>query len=130
FGTVKLGHQYTPIFVTLDSIDPFATNLAGNSANFFAAGYSGDINGDIRMSNAINYSIGSGPFSGEIAYSFGEQAGNFGDQSQFGLSAGYTNGPIKAVLAHHRADDTANNADFRTTLIGGTYNFGVATVHA
>jgi len=125
FGAVKLGRQNTPLHLALDSIDPFGTNLAGNLENVFNdAGQ--------RTDNTINYSLpnlGNGLY-GQIAYTFGEQAGDTSGNQQIGLSIGYANGPINVVLAHHRANNQADTATGHTTMLGGTYDFRVAKVHA
>ncbi|HZW11607.1 MAG TPA: porin, partial [Noviherbaspirillum sp.] len=71
FGTVKLGHQYTPMHLALDTIDPFGTGMAGNIAYQFN-------NNGTRMSNTVNYSYSAAGFTGQAAYSFGEVAGDQG----------------------------------------------------
>jgi predicted porin len=130
FGSVKLGRQYNPIRVALESVDPFGLGLAGNIKNVFNA-Y------DERADNTINYTTPTvGGFSGQVAYSLGEVAGSTSTGRQFGLSAGYVNGPINVILAHHNQNlvtgtpATTPNGDSKTTMLGGTYNFGVAKLHA
>ncbi len=123
FGTVKFGRQYTPIFGAVDSVDPFGTGLAGaltNTVNTFG----------VRMNNTINYSMAAGAFSGQVAYGLGEVPGDNSASRQIGLSFGYANGPISAVIAYHNKKDAAGAASGRTTFIGGTYNFGVVKAHA
>jgi predicted porin len=129
FGALKLGRQNTPIHNALDSIDPFGTGLAGNIENNF----NGGLNGDVRMDNTINYSLPTnlGGFYGEFAYGFGEVAGDNSANRKIGLSVGYANGPIKAVLSYHNVDGATDAAeDDRTVMLGGTYDFGVAKAHA
>lgn len=127
FGAVKFGRQNTPIHNALDSIDPFGTGLAGNIENTFNGGA-----GDVRMSNTINYSLPTnlGGFYGEAAYGFGEAVGSMSINRQVGLSFGYANGPIKAVLAYHNAKGATEAAESnRTVMVGGTYDFGVVKAH-
>lgn len=126
FGSVKLGRQYTPIFIALDTIDPFGTGLTGGGS-----GITSLFNGyGTRMDNTINYSMSANGFSGQAAYGFGEVAGNNSALRQYGLSLGYANGPITAVLAYHNQNGAAPAVlNAKTTLLGGTYNFGVATLH-
>ena len=47
-GTVTLGRQYTPYFLTLNGVDPFASGMAGAALNVMA-------NSGIRMSNTVKY---------------------------------------------------------------------------
>ena len=128
FGSVKFGRQYMPIFLAVDTIDPFGTGLAGDASGWLGANIFGGI--DVRMNNTINYSIASGGLSGEIAYGFGEVAGNNSASRQVGLSVGYTGGPVTVVLAHHDANDAAGTGSTKATLLGGTYDFGAAKLHA
>lgn len=123
FGSVKFGRQYTPVYTAAASVDPFSTGLAGDLANTVNAyGF--------RSDNTANYSLAAGPFSGQVAYSFGEVAGDNSANRQVGLSFGYANGPVSAVIAYHNQQDATGTANARTTFLGGTYNFGVAKAHA
>jgi predicted porin len=131
-GALKLGRQYTPMHIALDSIDPFGTGLAGNIENVFNA-YG------IRMDNAINYTTANyAGLSGTVAYGMGEQAGGgFAANRSIGASVGYNNGPINAVLAYHKAKPVAGATlatspavDARTITLGGTYDFRVVKAHA
>lgn len=130
FGAIKLGRQYNPIRPALESIDPFGFGLAGNIANVF------DAHGE-RADNTINYSTPTwGGFSGQVAYSLGEIAGNTSAGRQWGMSAGYANGPIRAVLAHHDRNLLTGtpavtvNGDSKSTMLGGVYDFRVVKAHA
>ena len=126
FGSVKLGRQYTPIFGSLANVDPFGFG--------FTAGGSGIgslfNHGGVRMDNTINYSKAIGAFSGEIAYGFGEVAGDNSASRHWGLSGTYANGPIYATIAHDSANNAAGNSSSKSTVLGATYNFGPATAHA
>ncbi|OGB27446.1 MAG: hypothetical protein A3I66_06035 [Burkholderiales bacterium RIFCSPLOWO2_02_FULL_57_36] len=130
FGAVKLGRQYNPIRPALESIDPFGFGLAGSIANVF------DAHGE-RADNTINYSTPKlGGFSGQLAFSLGEIAGNTSAGRQWGMSAGYANGPIRAVFAHHDRNlltgtpaVTPNGAS-KSTLLGGVYDFKLVKAHA
>lgn len=137
FGAVKFGRQLTPIFVAQDTIDPFGTGITygeGGMASLFN-------NGGIRMDNTVNYSFSAAGISGEVAYGFGEQAGESRGNRQIGAGLSYVNGPITVVAAFHRADASAIPAvasvvpvagvdHLRTTLIGGAFDFRVAKLHA
>ncbi|HJV82023.1 porin [Noviherbaspirillum sp.] len=134
FGAVKLGRQYAPIRVALESIDPFGLGGAGNAANVF------NVHGE-RTDNTLNYTTANiGGFSGQLAYSFGEIAGDNSAGRQIGVSGGYANGPLNIVVAYHKqnllgggtatAFPATPAGDAKTTMLGGTYDFGVAKLHA
>lgn len=123
FGSVKFGRQYAPIFLVVDSIDPFGAGMMGDLSNWFSIG-------GVRMDNTINYSMSAGGFSGELAVGLGEVAGSSSGNRQIGLSVGYANGPVAAYLAHHDANtDATGTANLKGTIVGGTYNFGPAIAH-
>ena len=136
FGSVKLGRQYTPIHLALDSIDPFATGITGG-ADGTGAGIISLFNPyGVRMDNAINYSIGMSGFSAQVAYGLGEVAGNNDALRQYGASLGYANGPLNVVLAHHNANGGLPAApalpvifNSKTTMLGATYDFNIVKVH-
>ena len=126
FGTVNLGRQYAPMRTALESVDPFVFGLAGNAENHF--------NARSRTDNTIKYiSPTFSGLTGEVAYVFGNVAGDNSAGRQVGLSARYNNGPVNAFLAYHKANGPTgadSNLDNKTTMLGGAYNFGVATAHA
>lgn len=129
FGSVKFGRQYTPIFVAVGAVDPFETGLAGSleasTSNFGTVNTFGT-----RMDNTVNYSLTAGAFSGQVAYGFGEVAGDTTANRQLGLSFGYANGPVNAVLAYHKQENATGTLSDKTLFVGGTYNFGVVKAHA
>jgi len=127
WGSVSLGRQYTPLFLALDSVDPFGTGLAGASTNLFAY-Y--PTSGNARMPNSVIYnSPDMSGFSGSIAYAFGEVAGNSSANRQLGASISYEQGPILLTLAHHSTNDASGSDSERTTLFGGAYDFGPVKLH-
>lgn len=129
FGTLKLGRQYAPIRVAVESIDPFGLGGAGNAANFL------NVHGE-RTDNTLNYTTANlGGFSGQVAYSFGEVAGNNSAGRNLGLSAGYASGAFTVVTAYHArellaSNGTTPNGDEKTVMVGGTYDLGLAKLHA
>ncbi|MGE5622207.1 MAG: porin [Bacillota bacterium] len=142
FGAVRFGRQYDPLFLALDSIDPFGTGLTGATTNLMAAGTFGATataagafgSADVRVNNAVTYSTPAmGGFSANILYGFGEVAGDTAKNRTYSLSANYANGPLAAVLAYSSNNNgTAAAAVTNTTkvmLLGGTYNLGPATAH-
>ncbi|WP_194724156.1 porin [Noviherbaspirillum malthae] len=159
-GTLKMGRQYTLNHDALNVFDPFSTNLAGNTENaipgsarlgfpglpYFWAGSvvalgsatpaSGLVVGsspnvDIRLDNSIVYQTGNfGGFTGALQYGLGEQAGSFSNGRQLAVSATYANGPIAAVATYTNARNATGAIDQKSYLLGGTYNLGVAKLHA
>ncbi len=126
-GTLTLGRQYTPFFLTLNGVaDPFASGLAGNAQNLIP--HSG-----IRMNNAVKYAspIFSG-ISAEVAYGFGEStAGADRASRNVGGSIGYSDGTLNVRLAHHRANNsTTGTTDDTSTMLAANYKFEVAKVFA
>ncbi|MFT5589513.1 MAG: putative porin [Bradyrhizobium sp.] len=146
FGTVKLGRQTTLLYNTLSAIDPFGIGLAGDATRIFNAAGS-------RMNNTIAYeSPNLSGFQGALQYGFGEVAGNNTAGRQITGSLTYENGPVLVALTHHISDigavkavigapATATTAavnpvtaapvdKVKTTLLGGTYDFGMVKAHA
>ena len=132
FGSVNLGRQWAPIFLVADNIDPFDAGMTGAKAgqSTSAGGMLNIFGTAFRVENAVVYTTpGLNGFSASLAYAFGEQAGSTSANRQVGLSAAYENGPVYAGVAFHNANDAAGNAS-KQTLVGGTYNFGVAKAAA
>ena len=119
WGEVDLGRQYTPRYLVLNQIDPFGAGLAGNSTNLIST--------VTRMNNTIKYTAPSwSGFTGELAYGFGEVAGDNTANRQIGASIGYENGPILAKLAYHGIDNATASDRAKNTLLGAKYDFGMA----
>lgn len=117
WGDVLLGRQYTPHFLLLDEVDPFGTGLAGSSTNLMTT--------VPRMNNTLKYMTPDwSGLSSELAYSFGEVAGNSTANRQLGASVGYLRGPLVLKLAHQRAEDSAGLDRSRSTLLAGKVDFG------
>lgn len=126
FGAVNAGRQYNPLFITLDSIDPFGTGLTGSAGNLMASG----ANGDVRTNNSFTYSTPEmGGFTFNGMYGLGEVADDKSKSRYYALSAGYANGPLAIALAYDNANDATNSNTTKLMIVGGTYNFGQATVH-
>lgn len=130
FGAVNLGRQYDPLFVVMDTIDPFSTGLTGAASNLMNSG-------NVRTDNAITYSTPNiQGFSGTVLYGAGEKAGDSSFGRTIGASAGYAKGPVVLMAAYDKinaapaAGATAATTDLKLILVGGTYNFGPAKLHA
>lgn len=106
-GTLTLGRQYTPYFLTMLVGDPFAAGMAGAAQNMLMPA------ANIRMDNAVKYTspIFGGGFSGEAAYGFGEQAGTNSRSRQLGAYIGYSSAPINVRLGYLK-----KNTDVVTTI--------------
>lgn len=122
-GTVTFGRQYAPIFLSQDSIDPFGTGLAGALTNVMGTA--------VRVNNAIKYSsMNVAGFSADVMYGLGEVAGNTSASRTIGLGLNYANGPVAVTLAHNNANNATDTNKTKLTLLGGTYDLGVAKLHA
>lgn len=126
FGAVNLGRQYNPLFIALDTIDPFDTGLSGAANNLMAPG----TNGDVRVDSSITYtSPNVSGFSATGLYGFGEVPGDTAKSRTYALSANYANGPLVAVFAYSNTNDAAAANSAKAWLIGGTYDLGVVKAH-
>jgi len=135
FGTVTLGRQYTSYFLALNQVaDPFASGLAGNAQNLMLPGATNAItNADraIRMDNAIKYATPIFEnFSGEIAYGFGEVAGNSDASRVISASIGYDSKPLNVRLAYYEKNNATDTANLSSTMLAANYDFEVAKVFA
>jgi predicted porin len=129
FGTVKLGRQVTPLYTALDAIDPFGINLAGNAQKIFGFGLYA-LDPMLRTDNTLSYALPRvNGFSGAANYSFGEQAGHFGANSNLGLGLNYVNGPVNVQFAYQHTDVALISGDIKAAFLGATYDFGVAKAH-
>lgn len=130
FGSIKLGRQYTPLFIALDTIDPFDFGITGDGAGTGAVFRSAGV----RMNNTVNYSTKDmAGFSATVAYGFGNVAGNSSTNRQIGLGLNYAAGPLTLAFAYHDANlVTGANVPAgksKTTFIGGVYDLKAVKVH-
>lgn len=123
YGQLTLGRQCNPIFNALDGIDPFETGLTGSSTNLMSVG-------SFRTNNSVVYNVASkSGWSTTLMYGAGEQAGDSALRRTIGFSVDYANGPLMATLAYDRLNQSAINTN-KLLLLGGSYNFGMLSVHA
>ena len=135
-GTLTIGRQYTPLYLTLAGVaDPFGAGYSGSAKNLFPT--SGSLT---RTSNTLAYA--SPKFANiivELSYALGEQQGSSQSGNQYGASIAYSSGKLNAKLAHnHRNNDltaaagaaqtppvpAANRDIGRNTLLAANYDFG------
>lgn len=123
-GAITLGRQYTPLFLTVNAIDPFlGASMAGSGNNMLAEG-------GIRMNNTVKIAAtGAGPLVAEVAYGFGEVPGDTSANRNMGAMLGYKNGPLDVRFGYHRNSNADGTDDGRSAMIGGTYNFNVLKAH-
>ena len=119
FGAVTLGRQYSPYYKVLrDVADPFASGLAGKAGNIMTT--------NTRINNMMEYVTPKlGGFSADVAYGFGEVAGDSAKSRNIGGSIGYSRGALDVKLGHHQVNNAAATDSSRNTLLAGSYNFGV-----
>lgn len=118
FGTLTAGRQYSPHWAAVDSLEP----LDGISGGVFNL-----VRRTVRTDNTLKYATPNvSGFSGEIAYGFGEVAGNTSASRTLGGSLAYANGPLVVKLAHHNGRNAADTDAVKNTYLGGSYNFGPA----
>ncbi len=123
FGTVNLGRQKSVTYDIMDDLDPFNIGLAGDAGRLF--------NTTNRNNNAVTYFTPNlSGFIGSLQYAFGEVAGNTAASRVIGASGSYSAGPLLASLAYEKVNDATGNDAAKKTLLGATYNFGVAKAHA
>jgi predicted porin len=120
FGTLTLGRQYTPYYLTLSSVaDPFGTAYAGNIKNLFPTA-----GANTRTSNTVMY---ASPIlrgvSAELAYAVGEQVGSNVAGRQYGAALAYAGGPLNVRLAYNNRNNGLSAA------AGAAMTPPVAAVH-
>ncbi len=145
-GTLTLGRQYTPYFLTLSQVaDPFAAGLAGNAQNLMLPGgtpaglpagtdpatLGAEPDRMIRMNNAIKYvSPDMYGFSGEIAYGFGEVNTSANGNRVLTASLGYSVEALNVRVAYYRKSNRTDTDKMENVLLAANYDFGVAKVFA
>lgn len=145
FGTVKAGRFYSVFDNTLGAIDPFGNGLAGRAPNLVGVAGNNAFGGyQSRFNNLVQYSTANlSGFTADAQYGFGEQAGDSAKGRNWGLALNYANGPLTLRAAHQRSNTVAATTDgaavptvllpshnAKHTIFGGTYDFGVAKLHA
>jgi len=129
-GTVMVGRQYTPEYLTVVMGDPFGSGYVGDTKNMIAT--SG--NAFSRMDNTIKYV--SPKFSNivvELAAAAGEVSGSSASGRQLGGAVEYAAGPLRVRLGYHnRNNDTAllkNTDNAINTVLAAVYDAGFVKLH-
>ncbi len=118
FGQITFGRQYVPIAWAQYSADPFDAGSAGQSYNLMLIE-------DHRNNNTIRYQANYSGFNVDLAYAFGEVAGNTKASRQIGGAFGYENGPIDVKFAYNTKANATNTGDTNRSLLTAIYDFGV-----
>jgi predicted porin len=136
FGDVRLGRILMPLQDMNGGFDPFATGTVGST-------HTGGITATIRANNAMYYrspnisgltvhaaiAAGEGQLQGETANNVSSvvatsKLGPGGNgQRPAGFAIRYAAGPLNVGLAYDR-----NLADYKTTGLYGSFNFGFMTL--
>jgi len=125
-GEIRLGRDYSPQFYPDAQYDLFGTNGVASSLIAYGGG-----NTAVRASNMIAYhSPNVGGFTVMLGSWFGENntgaaAGKAGDGN--GIHVKYDNGKLALGIAS-ATTKTAAATEVKTSTMGGSYNFGVASV--
>ncbi|OOG53173.1 porin [Polaromonas sp. C04] len=141
FGEIRLGRDFAPTYLNLSNFDPFGNDGAGAESNESQALAS--LNGvqtATRVSNGIGYLLPSnlGGFYGQMTYALGGNSSNTVngagqntslDGNYVGGVFGYQNGPVNVAIAYGQTKIAAIG-NYDQGNIGGSYNFGPATVMA
>jgi len=116
FGSIKLGNQFSPIF--LASAGSTAWGLAANTSSLTNTAYGVGVVGGVRNNQSFNYSSPS--ISGVTLAAQGDA-----NSSNFSYSLTYSGGPLTVAYGFNRS--TTSNGDMN--LVGLTYDAGMAKIY-
>lgn len=124
-GTVTMGRQYTPYFLTMLVGDPFAAGMAGAAQNMLMPG------ANIRMNDTVKYTspVFAG-FSGEAAYGFGEQADTTFRARQVAGYLNYSGAPVNVRLGYLKKNNATTPADTTNWILAANWDVKVAKLFA
>lgn len=130
-GTVTIGRQYTPHYMTTVMADPFGSGYVGDSKNMLAV----TGNSFSRMDNTVKYVSPTmhGVFL-ELVAAAGETAADRESGRQLGMALDYSAGPLRLRFGYHdRNNDTdtlRNTENARNAIVAAVYDFGILKAHA
>jgi len=134
FGSVMLGRNTTPYYISVISTNPFGGSFgfAPSIKNSFLGG----LNGDSGWNNTLAYSMPTGgPVTATLMYGAGEVVGDTGID-KIGANVFYSAGALTATVSYQSVDsliDDANAAADDTqsaTMLGAKYNLGNSSLFA
>jgi len=127
FGEIRLGRDYTPSFWNTVFGDVNGANGVGEGLNLVDLTLGSTNASFVRANNTVGYFLPSnlGGLYGQVqvAAPQGVDGNNYK-----GGRIGYAAGPVDVAVGYGVTNFPGN--DFKTTNIGGSYNFGVAKIYA
>lgn len=140
WGSITIGRQYGPALLAHIGTEPRAfkeqfSNLyawAYNQLESIAGPDAVNSNNDVGifMKNSIQYRNTFGPVSLGVLYSFGEQDGDFSDNSIVALGASYTGPVVVSVSYEFMKDQDTGNKNVEHTGLGFALPYGDFTFKA
>jgi predicted porin len=136
FGEIRLGRNYTPLFMQITSNDPFGTNGSGDTKIYALTGLTGSgvVGTVVRASNQTEYltPAGIGGVYVHAAYALGENASNVvapvgpNDGRSLGFRAGWAGGPVDVSVAYNKTDylQSTTQGNYTGWGVGATLTFG------
>jgi predicted porin len=126
WGTVTLGRNTTPLFVTTLSYNAFGDSF-GYSPSIRHYYTSGTTTGDSGWSDSVVY---SSPRFGGFSFGLAGALGEGSNGRNVGANVGYSDGPVAASLVYQEVKKDGATAvnDSRTWQLGASYDAGVAKV--
>lgn len=131
FGEVRVGRDYTPVFLTVAGYEPFGVNGVGQTyAHTSTAAVGGNTTNAVRANNTVQYFLPAdlGGFNGSLMYGFSENdaatTGSTKATGYTGFHLGYAAGPLGVRVAYGKSEGSTDAADVKSTNIGVRYTFG------
>lgn len=122
WGTLTLGHQETPLFLTTYAFDAFGLGNSGNYWNL--SQYS-----NFWVDNVVAYETPVwGGFSARLFYAPSEQASGIGRYTA--ASVNYTRGPLNIVASYDEQTILSSGKAAVHATVGGSYDFRVLKLFA
>ena len=122
WGTLTLGHQETPLFLTTYAFDAFGL---GNSGNYWNLSQYNNF----WVDNVVAYETpGWAGFTGRLFYAPSEQASGIGRYTAG--SGSYTRGPLNLVASYDAQVVRSSGPDAKHITVGGSYDFQVIKLFA
>jgi predicted porin len=142
FGEVKLGRQYSPLFLAENAMDPFASGMVGTPYWLLHEGptsATATTTNRVRMDNAVSYATPNlSGFNAIVAYSTGLENNTNQtpdhDLRAWSANATYGNGPIWVGITYEDINGSSTTAspagtgvepETKNWMVGGQYDFGV-----
>lgn len=121
-GTIKLGRNTTPLFVSTLSFNAFGDSF-GFSPAIRQTFTSSTVTGDTGWSDSVHYIA---PKIGDFSLGLIGAAGEAGGGRNTGYNLGYGSGAFASALTFQKVAKGATVDDTRTWQLGASYDFGVA----